>query len=325
MDEFELIAQITETLHKHSATTANKESTTGLSLEIDSGDDAAAIGVRAGGTLVWSIDTFTEGVHFRTRWVRPQDLGRRVIAASAADLVAMGAAPRFALVSLACPTNTPPEWVLELADGIGKQAQMLSMGVIGGDVSKATELHITSSVLGEVPQGVKPVQRSGAKPGDVVAIHGALGLAAAGLAIDELDLPTTEHSKLKIAYAYPSLDAYIGAKAAQAGATSMIDVSDGLIADLAHVAKASNVVIDIETTRLHLDADLVHAASQLGLDATELALTGGDDHAIVATFSAEASLPAGFEVVGSVREFTPGGRVLVDGVPYQNAGGYRHF
>jgi thiamine-monophosphate kinase len=105
----------------------------------------------------------------------------------------------------------------------------------------------------------------------------------------------------------------------------MIDVSDGLIADLAHIAKASNVVIDIDTTRLHLDADLVQAASQLGLDATELALTGGDDHAIVATFSAEASLPAGFEVVGSVRESTPGGSVLVDGVPYQNAGGYRHF
>ena len=328
MDEFELISAITQALRKnqpHQAQQPDASPTPALTLDIDTGDDAAALSVTKGSTLVWSVDAFTEGVHFRRQWVSPSELGHRVVAASAADVVAMGATPSFALITLACPADVNQEWVLALAEGLGAEASALGMQIVGGDVSLASEVHITSSVLGAVPAGMKPVTRAGAKPGDAVAICGQLGLAAAGLAVNESDLPQVAHPELRDAYAYPKLHKDTGVNAAAAGATSMIDVSDGLIADVGHIANASNVTINIETHQIHLNPNLLQAAAQLGLDATALALTGGDDHAIVATFPEGASLPEGFEVIGSVRESSNGGKVLVDGAPFTQSGGYRHF
>ena len=341
LDEFELISAIRQTLAKHQLSPSAAAPTlapdpasahapaaapaSALTLEIDSGDDAAAISVAAGCTLVWSVDAFTEGVHFRRGWASPSQVGRRIVAASAADVIAMGAAPSFALVTLACPKELDQKWVIALADGIGAEASYLGMQVVGGDVSRAGEIHVTASVLGVLPPGVAPVTRAGAKPGDVIALHGVLGLAASGLAVNETHLPEGSHQKLREAYAHPKLDKNIGVNAAAAGATSMIDVSDGLIADVGHVALASNVTIDIDASRIRLDPELVTAAALLGLDATKLVLTGGDDHAIVATFPEGASLPRGFEVIGSVREASIPGKVLVDGAPFGQTGGFRHF
>jgi len=328
VDEFELISAITQALRKnqpHQAQQPDASPTPALTLDIDTGDDAAALSITKGSTLVWSVDAFTEGVHFRRQWVSPSQLGHRVVAASAADVVVMGATPSFALITLACPADVNQEWVLALAEGLGAEASALGMQIVGGDVSLASEVHITSSVLGAVPAGMKPVTRAGAKPGDAVAICGQLGLAAAGLAVNESDLPQVAHPELRDAYAYPKLHKNTGVNAADAGATSMIDVSDGLIAEVGHIANASNVTINIETHQIHLNPNLLQAAAQLGLDATALALTGGDDHAIVATFPEGASLPEGFEVIGSVRESSNGGKVLVDGAPFTQIGGYRHF
>jgi len=328
VDEFELISAITQTLRKNQPRQPQQPDSRpapALTLDIETGDDAAALSVTKGCTIVWSVDAFTEGVHFRRQWVIPLQLGHRVVAASAADVVAMGATPNFALITLACPADVNQEWVLALAEGLGSEASALGMQIVGGDVSVASEIHITSSVLGTVPAGMKPVTRAGAKAGDTVAIRGPLGLAAAGLAVNESDLPQAAHQALRDAYAYPKLEKNTGVNAAAAGATSMIDVSDGLIADAGHIANASNVTIDIATRQIHLSPNLVQAAAQLGLDATALALTGGDDHAIVATFPEGASLPEGFEVIGSVRESSNGGKVLVDGAPFTQMGGYRHF
>ncbi len=162
--------------------------------------------------------------------------------------------------------------------------------------------------------------RSGARPGDLLALAGRVGWAAAGLAV--LSRGFRSPASMVNAYREPQPPLTAGPVAAALGATSMIDISDGLVADVGHIAEASGVAIDIRSTALDLNPRLVEVAAALGKDPLSWVLTGGDDHALVATFPADTALPAPWEPIGRVAE---GAGVTVDGSAYEGTGGWDHF
>jgi thiamine-monophosphate kinase len=195
--------------------------------------------------------------------------------------------------------------------------------IAGGDVSSAETVMLGITALGTL-DGRTPVTRSGARPGDVLAVCGAVGRSAAGLAVLQAGLdPATaaDLAELVAAHRRPQPDYRAGPLAAAAGATAMIDISDGLIADLGHVADASGVRIDIRSASLR-SADLVSAADRLGADWHDWALGGGEDHAFAASFPPDAGPPPGWAVIGGV---LTGNGVTVDGRPWHGRGGWDHF
>jgi thiamine-monophosphate kinase len=195
--------------------------------------------------------------------------------------------------------------------------------VVGGDTVSCDRIVISVTALGEL-QGRAPVTRDGARPGDVVTAAGSLGRAAGGLAV--LRRGFKQPRALVDAHRVPSPPYAQGVLAAFAGATSMIDVSDGLLADAAHLATASGVIVELWSTELTPDEDLTSIAGAMGADAMEWVLTGGDDHALVATFPPGTALPEGFRVIGEVGEPGPDGPlVYVDGRVHEGLAGHDHF
>ena len=189
---------------------------------------------------------------------------------------------------------------------------------------RSEQIVIAVTALGDL-EGRAPVTRSGARPGDVVALAGRSGWAAAGLAV--LGRGFRSPRVLADAHRVPTPPYAAGPEAALAGATAMIDVSDGLVQDAGHVARSSAVVIALRTDLLVVDAPVAEAAAAFSADPLTWVLSGGDDHALLATFPADVVLPPGFHVVGTVRAPTtdePSG-VLVDGSVYAGAGGHDHF
>src|SRR6478609_2847889 len=236
-----------------------------------------------------------------------------------ADIAAMGAAPTALLVGLSAPPGTPTELITAIGRGLHKEAAKAGAGVVGGDLTRSDVLTIAVTVLGDL-RGARPVLRSGARTGDVVAVAGRLGWAAAGLAV--LSRGFRSPAAAVGAYRVPEPPLSAGIVAAQSGATSMIDVSDGLLADLGHIAHASGVAINVVTSALPVNPRLVEVASALGRDHLEWALTGGDDHALVATFPHGAVLPPGWSEIGSV---AAGEGISVNGSLWQASGGWDHF
>ncbi|MFC7340859.1 thiamine-phosphate kinase [Saccharopolyspora griseoalba] len=282
------------------------------------GDDAAVLSA-PDGRVVASTDVLVEGVHFRFDWSTPHQVGRKAVAVNLSDINAMGAVPTGLLVGLACPPDTPVALVDELADGLWEEAQQLGIGLIGGDMVSSSSLTISITALGDL-QGRAPVTRSGARPGDVVAVAGRLGWAAAGLAV----LGRGFRSPVAVvgAHRVPEPPYGAGPAAATGGATSMVDTSDGLLADLGHIAEASGVAVDVDSARLGVPQRLTEVASALGSDARHWVLTGGEDQALIATFPAGSPLPAEFREIGAVLEGTG---VTVDGSPYQGPAGWEHW
>ena len=284
------------------------------------GDDAAVVAAPDARVVV-TIDVLVEGVHFRTDWAGPDAIGRRAAAASLADVAAMGARPTALVVGVAAPSTTPTAWVLRLGDGLRDEAALVGASVVGGDVTSADQIVVSVTALGDL-EGRPPVTRGGARPGDVVAVCGRLGWAAAGLAVLRRGFGSPR--SLVEAYRRPEPPYGAGVAAARAGATSMCDVSDGLVADLGHVADASGVAVDLDRSALLAGEPLVAVAAAYGMDPLEWVLTGGDDHALVATFPEDAVLPEGFSVVGVVRA-ADRAKVLVDGRTWSGPGGHAHF
>lgn len=305
LGEFELIRMIT----------ADRRSPSGTVL--GPGDDAAVL--RApDGRVVASTDVLVQNVHFRLDWSTPEQVGRKAVAVNLADLAAMGAVPTGLLVGLACPPDTPVQRVTELANGMWAEAARGGTGLLGGDLVTAESLLISVTALGDLG-GRGAVTRSGARVGDVVAARGALGWAAAGLAV--LGRGFRSPVSVVAAHRAPEPPYEAGPQAAAAGATSMIDTSDGLIADLGHVASASGVGIDLRIERLQVHQRLTDVGSALGVDPLHWVLTGGEDHALVATFTGPDQVPDGWRTIGSV---VPGHGVTVNGEPYET-GGWEHF
>jgi thiamine-monophosphate kinase len=260
-----------------------------------------------------------EGRHFRRDWSGAADVGHRAAAANLADIAAMGATPTALLVALCVPQDLDVSWAEDLADGLSAEAALTGAAVVGGDMSSSPTLTIAVTALGDLG-GRAPVLRSGAQPGDVVAIAGRTGYAAAGYTVLSRGFRTPK--VLVEAYRRPAVPYAEGPAAAAAGATSLIDVSDGLLQDLGHVASASVVGIDINRDAFEVPAQMRDAASALGVDPYVWLLAGGDDHALAATFPAGASLPPAWRVVGSVHEGTG---VTVDRKPWQGGTGWDHF
>ncbi|MCA2217215.1 thiamine-phosphate kinase [Jidongwangia harbinensis] len=282
------------------------------------GDDGAVV-TAPDGRVVASTDVLVEGRHFRRDWSSAADVGHRAAAANLADIVAMGATPTALLVALCVPTDLEVAWAEELAGGLSAEAGTVGAGVVGGDMSASPTLTVAVTALGDLG-GRDPVVRSGAQPGDVVALAGRTGYAAAGYAILSRGFRTP---KIFVeAHRRPQVPYQAGVDAARLGATSMIDVSDGLLQDLGHVAAASVVGIDVRRDAFEIPDQMRDAASALGVDPYSWILSGGDDHALAATFPRDTVLPDDWRVIGGVHEGTG---VTVDRLPWQGGTGWDHF
>ncbi|MFI6265671.1 thiamine-phosphate kinase [Micromonospora sp. NPDC051006] len=282
------------------------------------GDDAAVVAA-PDGRVAASTDVLVEGRHFRRDWSSARDVGHRAAAANLADIAAMGATPTALLVALCMPADLESGWAEELADGLGAEAAIVGASVVGGDMSASPTLTIAVTALGDLG-GREPVRRSGARPGDVVALAGRSGFAAAGLTVLSRGFRTPR--LLVEAYRRPEVPYQAGPHAARLGATSMIDVSDGLLADLGHVAKASGVGIDVRRDAFEVPRQMRDAAQALGVDPYSWILGGGDDHALAATFPSAVALPDPWRPVGRV---VAGAGVTVDGEAYAGPAGWDHF
>jgi thiamine-monophosphate kinase len=285
------------------------------------GDDAAVLRIRNGHVVV-STDLMVEGRHFRRDWVPAEDVGARAAAQNLSDINAMGGTASSVTVGLALPADLPVKWALDFARGFAAECAKVGASVVGGDVTRSETLVIAVTVIGGCT--VSPVLRSGATAGDVVALCGRQGWAAGGLAV----LGRGFRSPRVLVEAYRRADPpyTAGPVAAKAGATSMIDVSDGLVADAGHVAEESGVVIDLRTGSFEIPEPLQAVGSALGADPLQFVLGGGDDHPLLATFARAKDVPAGWTVVGSVIAADDDGpRVTVDGAPYEGPVGWTHF
>jgi thiamine-monophosphate kinase len=278
------------------------------------GDDAAALSL-GGGRGLATADLLLEGEHFEIGLSSPADVGWKALAANLSDIAAMGGVPRYALVSLGAPAATLMTTLEEMYEGLAECARAFSVSVVGGDTVRSDRLIVSVAVLGEPgPAGV--VARAGAKPGDVVCVTGAVGGAAAGLAL--LRSASNDEAAASLLDRYPHLgEAHRrpvprvreGLASATAGAAAMIDVSDGLAADVAHIGEASNVGVALRSAPIAEGVEDV--ASWLSRDALEFALAGGDDYELAIAIAPErveglASMlaPTPVSVVGEIVEGT---------------------
>lgn len=282
------------------------------------GDDAAVVAA-SDGRVVASTDMLVQNVHFRLDWSSPELIGRKAVAVNLADVAAMGARPTAVLVGLGCPGGTSASLLEELAGGMWAEAATAGAGLVGGDLVTAETVVISITALGDL-EGRQPVTRAGAKAGDQLAVIGRLGWAAAGLAV--LGRGFRSPAGIVGAHRRPEPPYRAGPQAADAGATAMIDVSDGLLADLGHIADSSGVAIDVRTDRLEVHQRLADIGSALGANPLHWVLTGGEDYALAATFPGSLDLPEGWRAIGTVGQ---GHGVTVDGEPYAGDGGWEHF
>jgi thiamine-monophosphate kinase len=283
------------------------------------GDDTALVHAPSGAVLA-TTDALVRGHDWVDEWSTGADVGRKAVAQNVADIASMGGVPTGLLITLAADRATPLAWVTDFVTGISAGADDAGVPVLGGDLSAAPAgcVMISVTALGDL-QGREPVRRSGARVGDVVAVVGTLGHADAGLRLlfagrgDEApDLVAMQKA--------PRPPYEQGPIAAEAGATAMIDLSDGLVRDAGRVARASGVCVSFSGTALR--PDVAELATALGEDdARSAVLTGGEEHSLLACFPPDRGLPLGWRVIGEV---VAGSGVLLDGVP-MTGGGFDHF
>ncbi len=316
LGEFGLIERIEAALVGHP----------GDGVRVGIGDDAAVVQI-GGGRIVVSTDMLVEGRHFRRDWSTGADIGARAAAQNLIDIAVMGARATTLVVALGLPADLHVDWVADLYAGLRAEAESQGATIVGGDLVRSDRVVISVSALGELTSSA-PVLRSGARAGDVVAVAGRLGWAAAGLSILSRGFRTPR--ALVDAHRRPEPPYAAAAAAGAAGASAMIDVSDGLIADLGHLARASGVAIEIDPTRLAVDEPVADAAAAFNADPLVWVLTGGEDHAVAATFGPEVDVPEGFTVIGTVADVedvevleAPG--VTVGGRVPRGSGGHDHF
>jgi thiamine-monophosphate kinase len=275
------------------------------------GDDAAVVAA-VDGRFVVTTDMMIEGPDFRREWSTAHDLGWKAAASNLADVAAMGAVPTALVVGLAVPTDTPVEVLEQFADGLRDACAAMApgCGVVGGDLSASPVFTISVTAFGDL-EGRSPVLRSGARVGDTVAVAGAVGEAHTALrllfraGVDADGAPDAEAARgirhLTLPQLAPHPPIAAGRVAALAGATSMLDVSDGLALDASRIGRASGVALDLDRDALGLDPDA--------------ALAGGEDHAMLATFPGPP--PAPFRAIGTV---VAGEGVFVDGTQFEPLG-----
>jgi thiamine-monophosphate kinase len=290
MGEFELLAALRERLPEP-----------GPRVRLGSGDDAAV--TVPGGATATSVDALVEGVHFRRETASLRQIGRKAISTALSDLAAMGAEPGEAYVVLGAPEGLDEAELLELGEGLAEVARETGTTLAGGDVSRAPVLTLAVTVVGHAERPEDFVTRAGARPGDVLVVTGELGGAAAGLLLlsqrtsgPRLDVASADALRRRQLDPTPRFEA--GRALAAAGATAMIDISDGLAGDAGHIAAASGALLVIDAAALPLAAGLDAVAAAAGRDPLELAVSGGEDYELL------AALPPG--AVDSAREVLTG-------------------
>ncbi len=282
------------------------------------GDDGAVVSA-GDGRVVVSTDMLVQDRHFRLDWSTPHDIGRKAIAQNAADIEAMGGRVTAFVVGFGAPADAQAAQMGALADGMWDEAALLGAGIAGGDLVSCPLWVVSVTALGNL-DGRAPVLRAGAKAGSVIAVAGELGRSAAGYALWLSGIEGFEEVRRRHLVPQPPYGQ--GALASVAGAQAMIDVSDGLVADLRHVAEASGIAIDLSTAALAADRDALSAAAlAVRADPWSWVLGGGEDHALVACFAGAA--PAGWRVIGRVLEGPP--CVLVDGQEWRGYAGWQSF
>ncbi len=267
------------------------------------GDDSAVISAPDGRFTV-TTDTLIEGHDFKLDWSTGYDLGWKAVASNIADVAAMGAVPTALVVALSVPGTTPVTWLEHFADGLKAACLALApaCGVVGGDLAASEQVMISVAAHGSL-EGREPVLRSGAQVGDIVAVAGTLGRAAAGLALLESSNrdAISAYDDLVNIQRRPNPPIQAGVAAATAGATAMLDLSDGLARDAARIAKASSVTIQIDPMHLQgFEAVLEEAARAIEANPSDWVIGGGEDHSLLATFPAGATLPRAFKPIGVV-------------------------
>jgi thiamine-monophosphate kinase len=290
----------------------------GDAAHLGAGDDAAVVAA-PDGRFVVATDLMVHGPDFRLAWSTPFELGWKAAVTNLTDVAAMGARPTALVVAIAAPPALGVDVLEGIADGLREGLATLApgAGVVGGDLSASPVLMISVTAFGDL-EGRAPVLRSGARPGDVIAHAGARGDAARGLALlftrarDERGEPDAaaaaalrrEHPRLVAAQLAPTPPVGAGVDAALAGATAMLDVSDGLARDARRIAEASRVGIDFR-------------AAALGPDPLT-ALAGAEDHGMLAAFPPDVAPPHPFEVIGVANG--DAGVLTLDGEPVDTSG-----
>ena len=294
-------------------------------LLVGPGDDAAVLPPSSGPVV--SVDTSVEGMHFPLGWEDPTGIARRAMAVALSDLAAMGAEPSQVLVALGVSPDRDREFWFDLADGMVEAAEEFGVVLAGGDVVRAPLMFISVTAIGAIPDGREPVTRSGAEVGDLVAVTGSLGGAKAGLLFRKesplgirpegpTDAREREYrealDRVEERYLRPVPRLEAGIAFGREGASAMIDVSDGLLADLGHLARESGVRIEIEAGSIPVDPALDPVREAFGgADLVPFALTAGDDYELALTFpvdrlealrSAATGCGVAFTVIGTVVE-----------------------
>lgn len=303
--EFELIEEIT------------KDLPAGRDVILGPGDDAAVLCPR--GDIVVTTDMLIENVHFKRSWARATQTGRKAVAVNVSDVEAMGATPSAIVIGLAVPKDLDQRWVREFQEGVVAECAAAGVSLTGGDLSSSAQVTICVTALGNL-EGRPAITRAGARPGDQVAVCGRLGWSGGGLLVLQRGFGSPK--ELVAEQQCPSVPYGQGRVAAAAGATAMIDVSDGLLQDLGHICERSGVGIEVDTAALLIPEGLRRLAAATGKNPLGFVLAGGEDHALAATFPAEADLPEGWRCVGRV---VAGASVTVDGQVWDSTTGWDHF
>lgn len=313
MRELELIAELRSLLAVGGPAAGASQIVRGL------GDDAAV--VRGGGYAVTSVDTMVDGVHFRRGVLTPAEIGQRALAAALSDLAAMGVAgPSQAYLALGLPPGFELEESRALIAGTAGLARRFGATIAGGDVTAAPALIVSFTVVGWAEDPGALVGRDGARPGDLVGVTGSLGGAAAGLAVLEgrvPELPPQLAAALRARHATPLPRLAEGHALATAGVSAMLDLSDGLATDAAHLAHASGAVIELELSALPLAPGVAEVAAALGEDPAVLAARGGEDFelCVCAAASSREAIEAALAALRPAAAITWVGEVLASDRP----------
>ena len=286
--------------------------------------DLAVLGQSGGSQLVWTIDACVEHVHFERRLIGLEELGWRSLMAAASDLAAMASRPVGALVALSLPDDVDDAGLWKLASGQRDAAGALGCAVIGGNLSRAAALSIDTTLIGVC---ARPVLRSGAHAGDALVLCGSVGLAAAGLSVckagdDTLSANDAAAAEAVHAWRHPIARIGDGICLGKV-ASALIDVSDGLVQDVGHIAAASAVRIVIDGSRIVSEA-LRRACASRGLDPLQTALTGGEDYALIATVPSD-QVPQCAHVIGHCARGEGVWLADTHGERRIRSGGYAHF
>ncbi|MEM8606721.1 MAG: thiamine-phosphate kinase [Myxococcota bacterium] len=315
-DEFSKIRWLTERLGPR------RPQDDAVEVRLGIGDDAAVVDFGGRPTVV-TVDTHVEGVHFRRSMMSSAALGARAFLAATSDVWAMGATPSAAVVALTLPDDHDDSAFRALVEGLDEAAHACGAPIIGGNLSGASILSITTTVFGTCADRI--VSRAGAEVGDVVYVTGTLGAAALGFAALEAGAVSPDTETFIARWRRPPSHAAI-VESLRTGATAAIDVSDGLLQDLDHLCHASNVGATVRGNALPRAPGYDETCRRLGLDPLNLALTGGEDYEVLFCAPAGAAVPKDVTDIGRITE-GPGIVVLNDlGKPVDvTETGFRHF